>query len=174
MKGMKLIFAVLLITLLIPILWNSVPSVKKSIHSLLDPSAGRLLDWNIDFGMIILVAILTFATSIVQKYGTDQEALRQLKAEQKILNEEMKKYKNDPGKLLELQKKSFEFIPKTFDLTLKPTLFTLVPLILLFRWFADYFSVHTVKIFGIFGWIWGYLIMAIVFSMIYRKILKLA
>jgi len=86
----------------------------------------------------------------------------------------MKKFKNDPGKMLELNKKQMEFIPKTFDLTMKPIIYTAIPFVLFFRWFSDYFSISFVgfKFFGFLSWFWFYLIFSIIFSTIFRKAFK--
>jgi len=60
--------------------------------------------------MFLIVIVLSFIMTLVQKYGTDQETLRELKKEQKMLQQEMKKYKDNPDKLLEFNKKQFEII----------------------------------------------------------------
>ena len=86
----------------------------------------------------------------------------------------MKKYKDNPDKLLELQKKSMEFIPKTMDITMRPLIFTAIPVILFLRWFADYFSQNPVKIFGFFSGIWAYIVFSIIFSIILRKTFNVA
>jgi uncharacterized membrane protein (DUF106 family) len=111
----------------------------------------------------------------MQKYFTDQDTLRKLKAEQKLLQQEMRKFEKDPQKLLQLQKKQLEFIPKTMDLTMRPLIFTAVPIILLFRWFNDFFLTYSAdKIFGFMTWIWAYLLFSIIFSAIFRKVLNVA
>ena len=175
MKGLKLYLIIMVVGLLVPMVWNSFPIVKDSVHFILDPSFGNLLNWDILWGMSIIVFFITLLTTILQKYGTDQVALKGMKDEQKLLQEEMKKHKDNPEKFLELQKKSMEFIPKTMNLTMKPLLFTAVPFILFFRWFYDYFSSAELVGFKFFGWIswfWFYFIASIVFSSILRKLLK--
>ncbi len=170
---MKLFLLVTVIALFIPALWDAFPIIKNTGHAILDPTAGALLNWNKDWGMVIIVVVLTFITSLVQKATIDKEAAKQLKAEQKALNEEMKLHKDNPQKMMELQKKSFEFIPRTFELTLKPSLFTIAPLILLFRWFSDYFTENPATIFGFFSWFWAYLVFTIIIASFLRKWLDL-
>ncbi|MGD9275689.1 MAG: EMC3/TMCO1 family protein [Candidatus Pacearchaeota archaeon] len=167
------IILVMAASLMIASFWNSVPAIKNTVHSILNPSAGILLNWNLTWGMIILVFVITLITTLAQKYGTDQKALRELKKEQKILQEEMKKYKEHPEKLMELQKKQLEFIPKTMKLSMRAIAFTGVPLILFFRWFNDYFTEigNPDVIFGL-GWFGTYFIATIIFSSIMRKYLK--
>ncbi len=169
----KPIFFVMILSIIIAGFWDKIPALKNSIHFILDPSLGWLLDLNITFGMLVLVFIISLITTLVQKYATDQKTLRELKGEQKILQEEMKKYKQHPEKLAELQKKQLEFIPKTMKLSMRPLIFTGVPFILLFRWFMDYFTtMGNPKFFGFLSWFWFYLIFAMIFSAVLRKALK--
>ncbi|MBI3623789.1 DUF106 domain-containing protein [Candidatus Pacearchaeota archaeon] len=169
----KLVFIVLIISLVIASLWNKVSWISKPIHSVLDPSLGALLNWNLLIGMIIIVAILNLITTLIQKYTTDQETLRSIKQEQKALQEEMKSHRDNPQKMMELQKKSLEFIPQTMKLSMRSFTYTAVPLILLFRWFIDTFNaLGNPKFLGFLGWIWFYLLSSIIISSILRKILK--
>lgn len=177
MGGMKILFVIMLVSILIATLWNSVPAIKQTVHFILDPTAGSLLKWNTTYGMLILVLIISLIIILFQKYGTDQETLRQIKKEQKEAREEMKKYKNDPEKLLEFNKKQMEKIPKIFEITMRPLIYTFVPLILFFRWFYDFFSapgMENFRFFGFLSWFWFYLIFSIIFSSIFRKVLKVA
>jgi uncharacterized membrane protein (DUF106 family) len=167
------IILVFIFSTLMYIYWNKIPYIKNSVHSVLDPTAGVLLNWNLTIGMIIIVFVITVITTIIQKYTTDQKALKELRKEQKLLQEEMKKYKDHPEKFAELSKKQFEFIPKTFKLTSRGMLFTGIPFILFFRWFYDTFTaIGSPKFFGFLSWFWFYLILAIIFNSILRKILK--
>jgi uncharacterized membrane protein (DUF106 family) len=162
-----------LIIMLIPIflisLWDKYPAIKDTVHGILDPSLGVILKWDILFGFIIIVGIITLIQSLAQKFLTNQEELRRLKKEQKILQEEMKKYKAHPEKLMELQKKQLEFIPKTMDLTMNSTFYTIIPFVLLFKWF----QVYLVPAWGNW-WILYYFIGSMVFSGIYRKYMNIA
>ena len=172
-KGFKVLIIVMLVSTVVASLWDKIPLIKNTSHILLDPTAGFLLNLNVNIGMIIISGILALLITLVQKYTVDQESLKKIKAEQKLLQEEMKKYKDHPEKLLELQKKQLEFLPQTMDLTMKPLVYTAVPMLLFFRWFNDYFAGTQIKIFGFFSWFWAYLIFSIIFSMIFRKVFKL-
>ena len=169
----KPIFFVMLASMCIAFFWDSFPLIKNTAHAVLNPSAGVLLNWNLLYGMVILVFMIALLMTLLQKYATDQETLKELKAEQKILQEEMKKYRDHPEKLMEFQKKQLEFLPKTMKLTMRPLIFTGVPLILFFRWFMDFFTaLGDPKFFGFLSWFWFYLIGSMIFSMILRKMMK--
>jgi uncharacterized membrane protein (DUF106 family) len=129
------------------------------------------MNLNVYIGMTIVIAVLTLLTTIVQKYATDQETLRKIKAEQKEVQEEMKKFRNNPQKIMELNKKQLEKMPQMMEVSMRPLIYTFVPFILFFRWFGDYFA-SGFKFFGFLSWFWLYIILSIVFSTIFRKILK--
>ncbi len=167
------IIFITVVSLAMAIYWDKLPFIKNVIHAALDPSAGALLVWNLTIGMLLVVFIITLITTLIQKYATDQKALKELKQEQKILQEEMKKYKDNPAKISELSKKQLEFIPRTFKLTSRSVLFTGIPFILFFRWFYDFFaSIGEPKFFGFLSWFWFYLIFTMIFSSILRKMMK--
>ncbi len=167
------IILVMIASLGIASYWDKVSWIKDSVHKVLDPSAGALLTLNLTIGMILIVFIIALITTIIQKYATDQKALKELRAEQKLLQEEMKKYKDHPEKLSELSKKQFQFIPRTFKLTSRAILFTGIPFILFFRWFYDTFTaMGDPKFFGFLSWFWFYLIFTMIFSSMLRKLMK--
>lgn len=169
----KPIIFVMLASLAIAFFWDSTPWIKDSVHGVLNPSAGALLTWNLVLGMMLIVFLITLMTTLVQKYATDQKTLREMKKEQKILQEEMKKYKEHPEKLMELQKKQFAFVPKTMKLSMRAIMFTGIPFILFFRWFGDFFTtMGNPKFFGFMSWFLFYILFSIIFSSIFRKIFK--
>ncbi len=170
----KPLIFVMILSLFIAAFWDSFPVLKNSVHFLLDPTAGVLLNLNPTIGLSIIVFIISLFTVIIQKYATDQETLKELRKEQKIIQEEMKKYKDHPEKLMELQKKQFEFLPRTMKLTMRPIIYTGIPFILFFRWFNDFFTtMQDVKFFGITGsWFITYLVLSILFTSILKKVLK--
>jgi len=170
----KPIVFIMIASMAIALFWDKIPFIKDSVHFVLDPSAGTLLNWNATWGMILIVLIISLFTTLVQKYATDQKALKELRKEQKILQAEMKKYKEHPEKMAELSKKQFAFLPKTFKLTSRAMMFTGIPFILFFRWFNDFFSAFEVELvfLGFLSWFWFYLIFTMIFSTIFRKVFK--
>ncbi|MEM0465213.1 MAG: EMC3/TMCO1 family protein [Candidatus Pacearchaeota archaeon] len=164
-KEIWILFLVMIISFYIAYNWNEIPLIKNNVEAILNPTLGKLLDWNIYIGFIFIVGLTSLTLTLAQKYLSDQKQLRELKKEQQILNEEMKKYKNHPEKLLEIQKKQLEFIPKTFNLTLMPMIYSSIPIVLLFRWFGDILN----PVFGKW-WVLYYIIGAMIFSAIFRKV----
>lgn len=168
-KGMIIFLVMFLVSAYIASNWDTIPYVKDAVNSVLNPTFGVLLTWNIYIGFVLIIALTSLILTLAQKYLSDQAALKELRKEQKILAEEMKKYKEHPEKLMELQRKQLEFLPKTFDLTMKPIIFTSIPIVLFFRWFGTYLN-------PAFGgwWILYYIIGSMIFSTIFRKVLDVA
>src|SRR3989344_6886558 len=160
------LFVLLLITLAVAYFWDKIPFIKDSVYFILDPTAGRLIRWNLVLGMSLIVLIITLIMTLFQKYATDQKTIKELKKEQKLLQEEMKKYRSNPEKMLELNKKQMEFFGKMMPLTMRPIVYTIIPIMLFFRWFSDFFTaIGNPKILGV-NWFIFYLISSLVFSLI--------
>ncbi len=168
------IFLAFLASLVIALLWQRVDAISNFGHSLLDPVFGRLLDWNIFWGMSIIVVILSIIMTLIQKYGVDQEALKEIKKEQKKLQEDMKKYKEHPDKLMEFNQKQIEIMGRMFRISMGSVVYTAIPFVIFFRWFYDYFAVVDYQFFGFLSWFWFYLIVSIILSSIFRKVFKVA
>ena len=177
MKSMGLMFVIMLVSLLIAAMWERVSVIKDSVHAVLNPSVGLLLNWNVTWGMMILVFVIALITMLAQKYLTDQETLRELKAEQKAIQEKTKEFKHDPEKVMEIQKELLPLTGQIMQHTMKASVYTIIPLILFFRWFMDYFAepaLEGFKFFGFFSWFWFYLVFVMIFSSILRKWMKVA
>lgn len=170
-----IMFGLMSISLVILFLWNRVPALKSAVGAVLDPTAGALINWNLTIGSLIVFFIIALITTIVQKYATDQETLRELKKEQKELHKEMQKYKDDPKKMMEMQKSIWPTSVKIMQVSMKGSLFTLIPFILLFRWFMEFFTaLGNPKFFGFISWFWFYLISILIFSSFLRKGMNVA
>jgi uncharacterized membrane protein (DUF106 family) len=64
---------------------------------------------------------------------------------------------------------------KIMELSMRSAFYTIIPFILLFRWFMDYFAeMPEFRFVGFFSWFWFYLVFAIIFSSILRKVLRVA
>lgn len=167
----------LVISMVLAGLWDKIPAIKNSIHYILDPTAGFLLSWNLNWGMLIIVFVISLVTTLIQKYATDQDTLREMKKEQKEMQKQMKEFQNHPEKLMELQKRQFAMMPKQMKLSMRPIIYTGIPFILFFRWFNDYFiTAGSPKFLLGLSWFWFYFILTMIFSSVLRskKVLDVA
>jgi len=176
-KSFKILFFVMLVSLVIAFAWNRIPAISATANAVLNPTAGALLNWNTTWGMLIIILIINIVIVLLHKKLTDQETLREIKKEQKALQQEMKLVKDDPAKVMELNKKQMEKMPLIMEASMRPLMYTAIPFIIFFRWFHEFFSVapfEGFRFFGFFSWFWFYLVFSIIFSSILRKALKVA
>jgi len=165
------IFLVMLASLIIAFYWEKIDFIKNLVHSVLDPTAGALLNWNLTLGMLVIVFVIGLITTLVQKYATDQKTLREMKAEQKKLQRDLKKLERGSKEYQEMTMKSLSFMGPMMKLSMRAMVFTGIPFILFFRWFWDFFNaIPDFKFLGFLSWFWFYLIFTIIFSSIFRKV----
>ncbi len=168
---MGILLLVMLLSIGVASLWNHFDFIKNGVHAAFDPSIGKLLDWNKTVGMIFITLVIVALTTILQKYATDQKTLKEIKDEQKKLQEEMKLHKHNPDKVMQLNQRSMELVGKAMPLTMRPIIYTAIPFVLFIRWFTDYFALNPGRILGM-SWFWAYLVLSIVFSSVLRKVFK--
>src|SRR3990172_4068032 len=113
------IIIVMLVSLVIAFFWDKLGFIRNGVSAALNPTAGVLLDWNLTAGMFIIVAFLSLLITVIQKYATDQKTLKEMKGEQKRLNEEAKKFRDNPEKMLEIQKESMKFMMPMMKLSMR-------------------------------------------------------
>ncbi|MBM3204280.1 DUF106 domain-containing protein [Candidatus Woesearchaeota archaeon] len=134
------------------------------------------------WAIIIISLLLTLLINFVYKLVTNQEKMKALKTELKELQKKMKELKDNPEKFMEHQKiamaKNLEYMKHS----MKPTLVTFIPLILIFGWLRLRFGgLGDIIIWGFnipllgtgLGWLGTYFWSAVIFSMITRKLLKI-
>ena len=119
--------------------------------------------------IIVIGALVTFISTLITKWLTNQEHLKSLKARQKELQKELKGCKDDECKMKELQAEMMQIAGTMMKSSFKPMFITIIPFLLLFAWLR---SIYT-PIMG-FGWFWWYLGASIIFSIVMRKVLKMA
>ena len=143
-------------------------------HDFLDPVLGPIMNIPSPWNLLLISFILTAIITLFYKFLTDQKLMKQLKDEMKEFQKEIKGLQNDPKKMMEVQKQAFEKNMKYMLQSMKPTLFTFIPLIVIFSWLRNYYTDlgNTDVLFGI-GWIWIYILFSIVISLSLRKILKI-
>ncbi|MBN1386768.1 DUF106 domain-containing protein [Candidatus Woesearchaeota archaeon] len=103
-------------------------------ENLLNPVFDPLLRLQPFYVILMLSLGITVVMTMAYKYLTDQKLMKQLKDELKMHQDEMKKHKEDPKKMMELQKKAMQTNMQYMTHSFKPTLFTLIPLIIIFGW----------------------------------------
>ncbi len=112
--------------------------------SFLDPTLnfafGPLLKLDPLLIVLILSLLISLIIVVIYKYTTDQNLMKQLKDEIKEFQREMRTLRDDPKKAMEVQKKATQTNMKYMMHSLKPTLITFIPIILIFGWLQGHLA----------------------------------
>ena len=119
--------------------------------------------------IIIFSILVTLFVTVVTYFMTDRERMRELREKQKRLQAEMKNHKNNPDKLMELQKEMMADLPEQMKHSFKPMLITLVPLLVLFAWLRGLYADTSLGVW----WIAWYIGASMISSIIFRKMFKM-
>ena len=118
---------------------------------------------------VILVSIaVTLIMTLVSKYLTNQDRMRELKDVQKTCQIKLKENKDNAKKMAELQKQILECNMELMKHSMKPLLFTFIPLILLIGWLKGVYAETEIAS----SWLWWYIGSGILASLIFRRLLK--
>src|SRR3989338_11338561 len=90
--------------------------------------------------VIILSFIVSVIIIVITKYTTDQTLMKKLKDDIKDYQKQIKELKGNPAKAMEVQKKAMELNMKYMMHSLKPTIITFIPIILIFGWMSATFA----------------------------------
>ncbi len=129
----------------------------------------ELIQNNPRISIITLSFIVTIFITIVNFFMVDRTRMKEIKEKQKALRQEIKKYKDNPQKMMELNKQMMEDMPEQLKHSFKPMLVTIIPLIILFRWLRSTFAITAIAS----TWFWWYIGASILFSMVLRKLFGL-
>lgn len=97
------------------------------------------------WAVILLSLLVSVIIILITKYMTDQSLMKRLKEEMKENQKLSKEFKNNANKLMEIQRKQMELTMEQFKHSLKPTLITFIPIILIFGWMSSIFAYESIK-----------------------------
>lgn len=98
---------------------------------------GPLIRLNILFAVIVISFLISLIMTFAYKWMTDQHLMKSLKEDMKSHQNEIKKHKDNPQKMLELQKLAMDKNMKYMMHSMKPTLVTFIPIIIIFGWLSS-------------------------------------
>jgi uncharacterized membrane protein (DUF106 family) len=105
-------------------------------ESVLNPVFSPLLRLYPVVSLAIMASLMSLIITLIYKWMTDQNLMKQMKAEMKEFQKEIKELKNNPQKAMEVQKKALETNMKYMMHSMRPTLITFLPIILIFGWLS--------------------------------------
>jgi uncharacterized membrane protein (DUF106 family) len=108
--------------------------------SFLDPILGPVLSLPPLLGIILLSFIISLIITVIYKYTTDQNMMKQLKDEIKEFQNEIKTLKDNPEKAMQVQKEAMKTNMKYMSMSMKSTLITFIPIIFIFGWMSSHLA----------------------------------
>jgi len=109
-------------------------------ENILNPIFSPLLKLPTLWAVIILSFLISLIITIVYKYTTNQDLMKQLKGEMKEFQREVKELKKEPDRAMAVQKKSMQTNMKYMMLSMKSTLYSILPIIIIFSWMSANFA----------------------------------
>ena len=104
-----------------------------------------LLNMNPFFALLILSIFISIVTTLVTKYATKQELMKKLKDDIKGFQKQMKEVRDNPAKMMEMNKKAMEANMQYMAQSFKATLITSIPIIfLLIPWMNSVFAYESI------------------------------
>ena len=112
--------------------------------SFLDPVLNPVLQPLLSRSPFLLIVLVSFVISllitIVYKLATDQKEMKRLKEQQKEFQKRMKELRSNPEEMMKVQKEAMKSNMDYMKHSLKSTLITMLPIILIFSWMAGHLS----------------------------------
>lgn len=108
--------------------------------SLVDPIFTPLLSLTPFWAVFIVSLLVSLIIIVIYKFATNQEEMKHLKDELKNYQKQMKELRSQPEKMMEVQKKAMKLNMKYMSHSMKATLFTFIPIILIFSWMNGHYA----------------------------------
>jgi len=108
-----------------------------AFDSFFDTVLGPLINYNLLLGVISIAFIVSLVMTLVYKWMTDQHLMKSLKEDIKSHQKEAKNHKNNPSKMMEINKLAMEKNMQYMMHSMKPTLITFIPIIIIFGWMSS-------------------------------------
>lgn len=86
--------------------------------------------------IVVLAFLISLLISVAYKLFTNQAEMKRLKEEQKQFQQKMKESRSNPDEMLKVQKEAMAKNLEYMKQSLKPTLITMLPVILIFGWMS--------------------------------------
>ena len=109
-------------------------------ENILNPIFSPLLNLPTLFAVIILSFLISLIITVVYKFTTDQNLMKQLKEEMKEFQKEIKDLRKEPEKAMQVQKRSMQTNMKYMMHSMRSTLFSIIPIIIIFNWMNANFA----------------------------------
>ncbi|HLD40425.1 MAG TPA: EMC3/TMCO1 family protein [Candidatus Nanoarchaeia archaeon] len=110
------------------------------LDPVLNPVLGPFLNWNPALLILFVSLIISVIITVVYKFATNQKEMKRLKEQQKEFQKSMKELRHNPEEMMKIQKEAMKSNMDYMKHSLKSTLITMLPIILIFSWMAGHLS----------------------------------
>lgn len=109
-------------------------------ENLLDPALRPLLALPMFWAIFVLSLLISLIITLVYKFTTNQSLMKDLKEEMKAFQKQIRELRNDPQKAMEVQKVAMKTNMKYMSHSMRSTLYTFIPIIIIFGWMNAHLS----------------------------------
>lgn len=109
-------------------------------EGLIDPVMRPLLNLHPLLAVGIVSLVVATIITFIYKFTTNQDLMKRLKDEMKEMQKEMKELREHPEEMMKVQKKAMQTNMKYMMQSFKSTLFTILPIIVIFAWMNANFA----------------------------------
>ncbi len=109
-------------------------------HDFLTPVFQPLLELGPFWAIFIISLFISLIITLVYKWVTDQTLMKSLKEEQKEMQKKVKSLKDNPPEMMKVQKEAMKKNMQYMKHSFKPTLITILPILLIFGWMAAHLT----------------------------------
>jgi len=114
--------------------------IMDVFNPLINAVFGPLLGLDPLLAVALMSIVVALLISVIHKYTTDQNLMKRLKDEMKELQAEAKALRDHPEKAMAVQKQMMETNMKYMMQSMRATMFTLLPIIIIFGWMNAHFA----------------------------------
>lgn len=105
-----------------------------------DSLFGFVLDWHPSVAIAVVSVVVSAIITVSYKFLTDQAEMKRLKEQLAEFQKKMKGLRDNPEKLLSVQREAMAVNMEYMRKSMRPTLFTFLPIILIFGWMSAHFA----------------------------------
>ena len=99
-----------------------------------------LLNLSPILGLLLLSFLISLLVTYAYKWLTNQTLMKELKEKQTDFQKKMKELRSNPEEMLKVQKEAMKVNMEYMKHSFKPTLFTMIPILLIFGWMAGHLA----------------------------------
>ena len=110
------------------------------LDPVLNPVLGPLLTKSPLLLIILVSLVISVIITVAYKFLTDQNEMKRLKEQQKEFQKRMKELRQHPEEMMKIQKEAMKSNMDYMKHSLKATLITMLPIILIFSWMSGHLS----------------------------------